>query len=285
MDLILRSARPEDAAAAGAICEAAFRTISGRHAFPPDFPSATVATGLLADLIARDDVFAVVAESDGRVVGSNFLWEGSPVAGVGPITVDPEAQDAGIGRRLMEAVLERADRRGAASVRLLQAGYHMRSMSLYAKLGFEVREPLLTLQGTPPRMAVPGRRVRPANTLDLPACERLHREVHGFDRSGELRAAIHTETALVVEQGEALTGYATQIGFFGHAVGRGNDDLKALIAAAPAFAGPGFMLPARNSELLRWCLANGLRAVQPMTLMSRGLYQAPAGAALPSILF
>lgn len=285
MEPILRAARPADAGAAGAICEAAFRTLAGRHAFAPDFPSAEAATGLLADLIARDDVFAVVAESGGRVVGSNFLWEGSSVSGVGPITVDPQVQDAGIGRRLMETVLERADQRGAASVRLLQAGYHMRSMSLYAKLGFEVREPLLTLQGTPPRVQVPGRHVRPASTTDLSACERLHREVHGFDRSGELRAALRAETALVVEQGDAVTGYATQIGFFGHAVGRGNDDLKALIAAAPGFAGPGFMLPARNAELLRWCLDHGLRAVQPMTLMSRGLYQAPAGAALPSILF
>lgn len=285
MTLTLRTARPEDAAAAGPICEAAFRTIAGRHAFPPDFPSAEVATGLVAALIARDDVHAVVAELDGRVVGSNFLWEGSAIAGVGPITVDPQVQDAGIGRRLMQAVLERAEARGAAGVRLLQAGYHMRSMSLYAKLGFDVREPLLTLQGPALHLQIPGRTVRPASDRDLAACERLHVEVHGFERSAELRAAIRAETALVVERGGEITGYATQLGFFGHALGRGNDDLKALIGAAPGFAGPGFMLPTRNAELLRWCLAHGLRAVQPMTLMSRGLYQAPAGAALPSILF
>jgi predicted N-acetyltransferase YhbS len=285
MSLLIRPAQTADAAACGSICHDAFRAIATRHAFPPDFPSAEVATGLASDLISRDDVHAVVAESGGRVVGSNFLWEGSTIAGVGPITVDPTAQDAGIGRRLMEAVLERAAGRGAAGVRLLQAGYHMRSLSLYTKLGFDTREPLLMMQGAALGLQLPGRAVRPAGEHDLPACEQLHREVHGFERSAELLAAVRAETALVVELNGAISGYATQIGFFGHAVGRGNDDLKALIGAAPEFAGPGFMLPARNAELLRWCLAQGLRAVQPMTLMSRGLYNEPAGVALPSILF
>ena len=61
--------------------------------------------------------------------------------------------------------------------------------------------------------------------------------------------------------------------------------MKALIAAAPAFAGPGFLLPARNAELFRWCLEKKLRVVRPMTLMSLGLYNEPAGTFLPSILY
>jgi len=44
-------------------------------------------------------------------------------------------------------------------------------------------------------------------------------------------------------------------------------------------------LPLRNSALLRWCMANELRVVQPMTLMSTGLYNDPAGTWLPSIVF
>jgi hypothetical protein len=73
--------------------------------------------------------------------------------------------------------------------------------------------------------------------------------------------------------------------FFGHAVGETNNDLKALIGAAQEFAGPGFLLPTRNGELFRWCLSNGLRITQPMTLMSKGVYNEPAGAFLPSILY
>jgi hypothetical protein len=44
-------------------------------------------------------------------------------------------------------------------------------------------------------------------------------------------------------------------------------------------------VPSRNNEVLRWCLANGLRIVQPMTWMSMGLYNEPAGAWMPSISF
>lgn len=79
--------------------------------------------------------------------------------------------------------------------------------------------------------------------------------------------------------------YATVLAFFGHAVGETNLDLQALIASAVVFAGPGIIVPTRNSGLFRWCLENGLRVVQPMTLMSSGLYNEPAGAYLPSVLF
>ena len=67
-------------------------------------------------------------------------------------------------------------------------------------------------------------------------------------------------------------------------MGETNEDLKALIAAAPEFGGPGFLLPARNAEAYRWSLAHWLKVVQVMTLMSLGLYNEPAGAYLPSIL-
>ncbi|MGB2622514.1 MAG: hypothetical protein WA857_02520 [Candidatus Acidiferrum sp.] len=61
--------------------------------------------------------------------------------------------------------------------------------------------------------------------------------------------------------------------------------LAELLAAAEAFQGPGILVPTRNAGLFRWCLENGLRVVQPMTLMTMGLYNEPAGAYLPSILF
>jgi hypothetical protein len=62
-------------------------------------------------------------------------------------------------------------------------------------------------------------------------------------------------------------------------------ELQALIGAAQTFAGPGFLLPTRNTRLFRWCLQRGLRVTQPMTLMSLGLYNEPAGAFLPSVAY
>jgi GNAT superfamily N-acetyltransferase len=285
MEATFRPGTVNDANACGTICYDAFKLIAEQHNFPPDFPSAEVAVALLTMVLSRKDVYSVVADLDGRVVGSNFLWEGDTIAGVGPITVLPTAQNGSIGRQLMERVLDRAQAQRFVAVRLVQAAYHNRSLSMYAKLGFDAREPLSVLQGPALKLELPGYAVRPATVRDLDACNRLCLSVHGHDRGCEVADAIAQGTARVVERGGHVTGYATNIGYFAHAVGQTNEELKALIGAAPAFVGPGFLLPTRNAELFRWCLAHGLRVVHPMTLMSRGLYQKPAGAFLPSVLY
>ena len=132
---------------------------------------------------------------------------------------------------------------------------------------------------------MPGCEVRPAKPDDESACNALSRRVHGFDRGVELAQAIEQGTARVVERGGRVTGYATHLAFFGHSTAETNVDLQSLIASEESFAGPGILVPSRNSVLLRWCLENGLRVVQPMTLMSAGVYNEPAGAWLPSVSF
>jgi len=285
MNIKLRSGTPADAEVCGTICYQAFKTISEAHGFAPDFPAPEIAIDVLKRMLANPKFYSVVAEIDGRIVGSNFLDERNTIAGVGPITVDPEVQNRAVGRHLMDAVHERVAQRNFAGVRLIQAGFHTRSLSLYAKLGYDVREHLACMQGKPLRISVAGHVVRPATEADLESCNRVCLEVHGHDRGEELRDAIAQGSATVVDHDGRITGYATLIGFFGHAVGETNKDLKALIGAAKEFAGPGFLLPTRNGELFRWCLGNGLRITQPMTLMSKGLYNEPAGAFLPSILY
>src|SRR5919199_5880424 len=88
-NLILRPGRPEDAQACGRICYEAFLALAGRHGFPGDFPSAEVAADLLSSFLSHPGFYAIVAELDRQVVGSNFLDERSSIAGVGPVTVDP----------------------------------------------------------------------------------------------------------------------------------------------------------------------------------------------------
>src|SRR5215212_1455186 len=173
-DLTLRAGRAKDAEDCGSICYGAFKAIADEHNFPPDFPSSEVAAGLMASLLSRDDVYSVVAEVDGRVIGSNFLWENGTIAGVGPITIDPAGQNAAVGRRLMEDVLQRAQERGIAGVRLVQAAYHNRSLALYTKLGFDAREPLSNLQGPAIEQQIPGYAVRPATEkISTPATKCL----------------------------------------------------------------------------------------------------------------
>jgi predicted N-acetyltransferase YhbS len=135
MNVTLRPGNAKDAKHCGAICYEAFKTIAEQHNFPPDFPSPEVATALLTGLLAHPGFYAVVAELDGRVVGSNFLDERSTVAGIGPITVDPAVQNRAVGRQLMQHVLDRVTQQRYPGVRLVQAAYHNRSLSLYGSVG------------------------------------------------------------------------------------------------------------------------------------------------------
>lgn len=285
MDVLLRRARPEDAEACGQICYDAFSTINTRHGVQPDFPSPEAAQGLLRGLFSHPGFYAVVAEAGGQIAGSNVMDERSTIAGIGPITIDPGAQNGGIGRMLMQDVLDRARDKGFPGVRLVQAAFHGRSLSLYAKLGFQVREPLAVMNGTVNTAPPDGATVRPATADDLEACNRIHEQVHGCGRAGETAEAIGQGTALVVERGGQVRGYASLVGFFGHAAGETDADIAALIAGAGTFHGPGILVPMRNAPLFSWCLGSGLRVMQTMNLMTVGLYNEPRGAYLPSILY
>lgn len=284
MPITIRPAETADAAVCGEIAYRAFQTLADHHSFPRPYPSAEVAVGLLSQLLVNPGFYGIVAEREGRIVGSNFVDERASIAGIGPITVDPEVEARGIGRSLMQAVVGHLADRNVAGIRLVQAAYNNRSLCLYTTMGFQTREPLSVMQGPALEVKFAGYDVRPAAETDIAACNLLCRRVHGFDRAVELRDAIAAQTAKVVEHLGQITGYATGAGSSGHAVAGTNQDLKALIGAAPTFPGPGFLVPTRNHEVFAWCLASGLRLVMQMTQMTIGLYNEPCGAWRPSIL-
>jgi len=286
----VRPATRDDADACGRIFYDAFAALATRHDFPvepgsPEFTRVHVGSLLSAE---AGGFAAFVAERDGAVLGSAFVDERGPIAGIGPVTVAPDAQDAGAGRALTEACVLRSRERGAAGIRLVQTAYHYRSLALYAKLGFVVREPLSVVQGDPSSLPAPaGVAVRSAgaDAGELDACDALCARVHGHARAGELRAAAAAGMATVATRRGRVTGYATGLGYGSHAVGETNADVCALLAGAEAFMGLGVLIPSRNAELLRWCLEHGLRIVQQSTLMTIGLYNEPAGAWLPSVVY
>lgn len=281
--LTLRPGRADDVAACATICFEAFVGINRQHGFPPDFTDSSHTTGLMSKILASEHVSSVVAERDGRIVGSGFLWHGT-IGGIGPITVDPTAQAAGVGRAMMQRILDIAAEKRMAGTRLVQAGFNMRSLSLYTSLGFDVREHLACMNGDAKPQTIDGLNVRAMAESDVEECCDLCMRVHGHDRRGELHHGLREGTGRVVESAGRIRGYATDIGFFAHAVALGNLELMALIGTTEKITGPGLLLPSRNGEVFRWCLSRGLRVIQPMTLMSRGLYTEPRGAFFPSIL-
>jgi len=283
MDVTVREAVPGDRQECGRICYEAFATLAARHGFPPDFPTVEAAAGPIRWLIEHPDIYGVVAEGDGRILGSSFLDERSTISAIGPVSVDPTAQDHKVGRLLMAAMLDRAAERRAPGVRLVQISYHNRSLSLYAKLGFDVREAFGAMHGPPLGLTMPGYDVRPATPADAAACNALCLRVHGHVRHGEVNEAIDAGSAQIVERLGRITGYTAGINYFAHSVAETTDDLRALIGAATDFGTPGFLVPLRNTDLFRWCLAHGLRVFFVTNMMTIGIYQEPAGAWMPSV--
>ena len=288
-DVHVRPIEPADAVAVARIVYEAFAGIHDHHRFARDFPTLDAAAGLVSAFIAHPSIYGVVAEIDGRVVGSNFLDERGPVRGVGPITVEPAAQGRGVGRRLMQAVIDRGA--GSAGIRLLQDAFNVQSLSLYASLGFDVAEPIALMTGRPRMAPVDAVEVRPLEEADIPEAERLHRRVHGFERTAELRDALAAPgmAPTVAIRGDRIVAYATTLTFFpaAYAVAESDADALALIAGTLAAQDvpASILLPTRQAQLFRSLLAMGLRVVKPMVYMTIGEYRRPNGAWIPTVLY
>lgn len=286
MSIQIRPMKVEDVETCGRILYEAFRGIAEAHNFRPDFPTAQVGIDLMRMLFESTNSFSVVAERDGEVIGSNHLVEYDAIRAVGPITVDPSAQAKGAGRMLMEAVIERG--KGSAGIRLVQDAFNTASLSLYASLGFDVKEPLALIEGELKDNLPPDVIVRPIEEQDYDACADLCRKTHGFDRLNELKHMPPFLTSFVAIRDGRLTAYTSAPHFYplNHAVAETEEDMQLLLTGAGNLSQGrplSFLLPTRQTSLFRWCLKQGMRVIKPLTLMAMGEYHEPRGCYLPSV--
>jgi predicted N-acetyltransferase YhbS len=290
MSLRIRPIEQNDAESCGKIGYEAHKAISSAHGYPSEQPSEEFGIGLIRRLLGNPNSWGVLAERQGKTLGSIFLhrFPPSPVAVIGPLTVDPSAE-GGVGRMLMDAALTQARKQNHDQVRLVQSPSHIRSFVLYTKSGFTLREPLFLMQGEPLKKRVSDTSNTNVHLVSddnvISVCNDLCKSVYGFSREMELRQAKDQGVATMIEQDGVITGYAAGIGIFGHAVAKSNEELKALISNAPAIFGPGFFAPARNHELINWLLENGFRIGWPANLMTIGPYQEPQTPFLPSLAY
>ena len=286
MEIKVRPIQAIDAGTCGQVAYQAHTSVAALHNFPSEQPSVEFSIGLVRAKLSDPNVYSALAEEDSRIVGSIFLntFPPAPVGAIGPLTVSPAAEGR-VGRSLMEAALFEAARRGYKQVRLIQSPSHLRSLVLYAKMGFDVQEPLVLMQGPVPDPQATVAEARTATMADLESCNQLCSKIHGFAREGELRAGIGQGLATVMEREGRIVGYANGVGYRGHAVAETNADLKGLISSGQKTPGPGFFVPTRNGELFRWLLDRGFKALWPAMLMSFGAYQQPRGHFLPSIAY
>ncbi len=286
MDIHIRSMKQEDVEICGLLCYQAFKNSADRHNFRPDHPSLEFSIQLAQSSFANPQIFSIVAESDGRIIGSNYLSEYDIVRAVGPLSVDPNAQSEGAGRELMKAVIERGTR--SKSIRLVQDAFNQASLSLYASLGFDVKEPLVMLEGRVKGDVPSNIEIRPLQEKDFAECAELCRRVHGIERTGEMKNTPPFLTSFVAVRDRRISAYASAPHFWAlnHAVAESEKDMQALLAGVGNMSGErpiSFLLPTRQTDLFRWCLNKGMRVIKPATLMAMGEYQEPYGYYLPSV--
>jgi ribosomal protein S18 acetylase RimI-like enzyme len=281
----VRPATPGDMDACGRILYEAFKGMAESHRFRPDFPNVEAATNIVQGFLADASTFGVVAENDGAIAGFCFLSEKDPIRAVGPISVDPRYQRLGIGRRLMEAVIERGQ--GGAGMRLTQDSFNTASLSLCASLGFEVKEPLVLMEGACRGELPSGVEVRPMHEADVSACIELCARVYGAERAHDLQSTPPMIIPIVAVREGRIVAYASGPSFWlmNHAVAETEEDMQALLVGARTVGAEplSFLLPVRQASLFRWCLSQGLRVIKPLTLMALGGYHEPQGCYLPSV--
>lgn len=158
----------------GEVLFEAFNAGALKHGYAPRMHDRREGTSWAWALLRHGPGDVLIAELDGRVVGVCCLSARGLHGGIGPVAVDPSVQGHGVGRRLMHAVLERAE--GLRSVRLFQEAFNSASFSLYSSFDFAPVAELLDLTRTP------GGRTEPASSADVSemTAEELD-AVHAYD--------------------------------------------------------------------------------------------------------
>lgn len=270
----------------GRICYEAFKDIAERHGFEPDFPSPEMASMVIGMLVSNETHFAIAAFNEDHPIGSNYVLMSDEVAGIGPITVDPSRQAAGVGRTLMRSALDHAEENGFEIVRLMQDSYNMASLSLYSSLGFDTKHPVALMEPSPADREDPT--VRAIAPDDLDAVEGLSKSIYKVSRRNEVAALTQGPFPGVVrERNEHIVGYLI-LGEPGHCVAETEEDALVLAQQAAMKAPPPLrrvFCPLTEGGLHRRFLAAGFRARKVMNLMAFGPYEAPDGVWMPSIGF
>jgi len=283
MTIELRQARAEDVPELGRICYEAFKDIHEKHGFPTDFPTVEFAQQIVGMLTAQEDVYGVGAFCDGAAKGSNFIAMWDETAGIGPVSVDVQSQGEGIGRQTMEHVIARARSQGFEMIRLVQDSFNMRSLALYASLGFDVKEPMSYLALSNGNAVDPA--LRPATPDDLGAMDELCRGIYRISRRHECEVLMQLGFPAFVLDRNGIRGYLIGLAI-GHGVAETDDDMTTLINGLGASVPDSHaFVPLRNGELYRKALGAGHRNQKVMNLMALGPYEEPQGTFCPSVAF
>lgn len=148
----------------------------------------------------------LVAELGGKFAGTIIGWRfGDTMATIGMVIVTHAAQGKGIGRALMQAMLDRFEGRTV----VLNATDE--GLPLYRKLGFVETGAIHQHQGPAPVMQlaelIPGERIRPISAAGH-ALGDLYTRASGMDRAALVDALVEESSVVVLARDHVPAGFA-----------------------------------------------------------------------------
>lgn len=223
-----------------------------------------------------------VAERDDTVIGTALCWShGNHFASLGMIIVSPKAQGKGIGRELMERILDEIGERNTLLF-ATPAG-----QPLYERLGFKAIGKVHQHQGTvtQPEVAAPpaGERIRPLGMNDHARLVELATGGAGVPRATVLNELLQVAEGVVIDSYGELTGFALMRRFgHGYAIGPvvapDPERAKAMISYWVGARVDSFVRidVTDSSELSPWLNKIGLVEVDTVVAMVKGEPPHPA---------
>jgi predicted N-acetyltransferase YhbS len=228
----------------------------------------------------------VVGERNGKIVATAMWWPyGESHATLGVIIVAPEEQGAGLGKRLMQALLAQVEGRS------LMLNATVAGEPLYARLGFRysgggVRQFHGHVLAVEAAELSADERLRPGGPVDLPALERLDRQASGLPRGRVLGALLQCGECVILERAGQPVGFSVLRAFgrgyvIGPVIAPDEADARRLIACWLHGRAGQFIrvdLPF-GSGLGDWLEQQGLAPAGDVTAMVRGELPAASGPA------
>ena len=283
--------RAREVARVASIFRDSFNDLYERRGFGPIVADVSVGRVIAETYLVHDPEHCLVVEFDGRLAGSAFLHPRGPVAGIGPVTIEPRMQGRGLGRALVGALCERADRLAIPSTRLIQDAFNENSFALYARLGFRPQRVLSRASFLPVR-APALRETRAARAGDLDAIAALEEDLLGFSRRRDYALLRRVGEVFILPGSGGVEGWAGRIvrgsvAVLGPVLSRRVEGMRRLIDEGsgdlPAGTEVRLLVPADIPDALDMLSPRGLEVHSLCNYMVRGTFGGIRGCYVPTL--
>jgi GNAT superfamily N-acetyltransferase len=275
------------------------------HGLPKIFAGGPRVTEIFFDVYnALTPGCNVVAEhpETGRLMGSCFFHPRKHHVSLGIMNVHPNYFGLGVGRALLQYIIDFTERSGKKTLRLTSSALNLDSFSLYNRAGFV---PRCAFQDMTIRVPAEGMnasvagvdRVRPATPADVPALAALEMHVSGISREEDYRYCIANELgfwhAAIFENarggidGFIISSAHPALTMLGPCVALSEEAAAALILREleqHRGRSPVFLVPVERARLVRTMYDHGARNCELHFCQVRGEFQPFQGISMPTFL-